>query len=334
MESRAREPDDAFQHIDIVREVCRNRGWEMSAIDDFSELVAEISDGTKSFLWRSGCYPLNPALSAKIARDKAHTYQLLSAKGFKIPEGGHFFVVPEHSELRPGGRELDDAFPFAEKLGYPVFVKPMTGAFGRDAGVARNPSELAHRLVLIGRSTYAAMIQKIVTGTEHRIFVLDDEIGFSYRKRAAEIVGDGCRTIASLVEEPGSDPARVWDPGSPTVIRSLASRGLNPSSILPCGERLQVSENANPNSGAIIDDFRTEVPDRVGEWAVRVARSLELRIAGIDFFAPQSIAGDPDEFTVLEINADPALKTVWGEGHHDRVRQIWETILLKRFDEL
>ncbi len=305
-----------------------------NVLDDYTELLAEISDKRSSFLWCAGHYPLNSALGVSIANDKAHTYQRLKSKGIRVPEGEHFFIVPEYRELRPKGRELNDAMAYAHKLGFPLFVKPLNGAMGRYAAMVNSPAELAHKLVEIGRADYSAIIQKVADGKEHRIFVLDGEIGFSYRKMPAEITGNGVDTVGQLVSNLNRKLIAQLDIQAPDQHNRLCKLKLTAESILKANQTVRLSESANPNIGAIIDDFRIQVPDKIKTWACSVVQSLELRIGGIDFFAPDSVEDDPNDFTVIEVNANPMLKTAWHLGHTERVEYIWETLLKKRFAEL
>lgn len=293
-------------------------------LDPFAGTLARISDGRSFAIWRQGNFPINSAIGAAVVRDKAHCYDLLRSIGQRVPEGRHFFIVPEWSDRRPSGRELPDAFEYAAKLGYPVFVKPLKGTGGRNAVKVPNPAALGHHLVTISREAeYGALIQRVETGAEHRLFILENRLVFSYRKRPIAVVGDGETDVATLV---GRIAGHVFIDRN--VVHAMLEERFGGKSggltyVPPAGERLQLSDNANPHVGSVIDDFRTSFAPALHDWAARIAGTVKLRICGIDLFAPQSVDDDPGEFCILEVNSSPALKTIWEMGERDVVRAIW-----------
>src|SRR5215471_15847810 len=117
--------------LQILREACESNATTFELVDTFSGFVARISRGSRSLLVGAagiGVYPINRASPFAIARDKAFTHYVLENAGFRVPQGGHFFLgVHEHYRL-PAGRSRDDAVHFAEKLSdnftTPLVAKP------------------------------------------------------------------------------------------------------------------------------------------------------------------------------------------------------------------
>ncbi|MGH3391554.1 MAG: lysine biosynthesis protein LysX [Actinomadura sp.] len=76
----------------------------------------------------------------------------------------------------------------AERLGYPVVIKPLSGSWGRLAAVARDPAAaqalLEHRAALPSPQQHIAYLQELVDkpGRDIRVIVAGDEvIGATYR---------------------------------------------------------------------------------------------------------------------------------------------------------
>ena len=46
-----------------------------------------------------------------------------------------------------------------------------------------------------------AILQEVLNGEEHRIFVVDGEIKVMYKKEKSQIIGDGIKTVNQLVFE-------------------------------------------------------------------------------------------------------------------------------------
>src|SRR6185295_7790099 len=156
--------------LQILAAACQKFGYEFTVLDSYSKHLVEVSRGEKSFITGGGIltlYPLNLSTPSQIANDKAHTYTLLKAKNFRIPKGDYFFLKPEYRELRGDGKELADAFLFAEGFGYPVFVKPNRGSHGNFAEVVHDENELRVQLEKIADYTSIALLQEVLRGNEY-----------------------------------------------------------------------------------------------------------------------------------------------------------------------
>src|SRR5260370_34915233 len=87
------------------------------------------------------------------------------------------------------------------------------------------------------------LIQPIATGSEYRIFLLDDEVVYCARKYPPFVSGDGVRSIGELLNAHNE---------------ALRSRGLSPVSaspdalldiVLPKGERWEIPGRMNLSAG-------------------------------------------------------------------------------------
>ena len=61
---------------------------------------------------------------------------------------------------------------------------------------------LARYLDEVSRYYDAMLMQRIFSGDEYRIFLLDDEVVYAAHKRAPFVTGDGVRTLARAPGRP------------------------------------------------------------------------------------------------------------------------------------
>src|SRR5262245_3116 len=102
-------------------------GATFEDLDNGAGYLFRVSKGSRSLVAGAGSvcsFPINSATAFTLSRDKAHTKTVLIAAGLPVIPGGLFFAHKRRAGLRGPGREAEDARAFAEKLGYPVFVKP------------------------------------------------------------------------------------------------------------------------------------------------------------------------------------------------------------------
>jgi glutathione synthase/RimK-type ligase-like ATP-grasp enzyme len=318
------------EEIRFVEDACRRLGLTLTNLDPFSGHLARVSDGTASFLTGAGricAYPLNGASVADIARDKAHTAALLQQAGFKVPEGRLFFISASHRALRPPGRELADLPDYAETLGYPLLVKPNDGSRGNLVEIVDDEAELTAYAGRAAARTGAILVQRIIDLPEYRLFLLDGEVRFAYRRLANELEGDGASVRDTLSRHNAACIAAGLSPVAEQcgwIRRQLDRLGLGLDDPLPPGTRFRPSPRGNISAGGRIAEFRQDVPPLVATWARRLFETLPLRVCAIDLFASEIT--DPDGFVVIEVNGNPSLTGVATLRRRDVVIDLWVEI--------
>lgn len=328
------------QQIGYLAAACAREGYRLEIVDHYSGQLARVHDGRHHFLVGAGSihsYPINNAVSVTVARDKAHTYSLLKDAGIRVPEGGHFFLNPGYRAHRPDGREIADALDYARSLGFPVFVKPNDGSRGDFAELIREENALLHHLAAMGQRYHCGLVQRVVHGEEYRIFVVDGDVQFHYRKAAATLVGNGTETVAELLAAANAE--LVGKGISPVAADSFFLQGelerwsMTLESVPARGQRLAYTRRANLSGGGELTDFRTQADPVLAPWARQVAGVLGLRVCGIDVMSEGGLA-DPATFTVMEVNGNPALAGAWNHGRRDLVIDIWAHICRLAFADL
>ncbi len=244
-------------------------------------------------------------LGVEIAGDKDLTKRLLAEHGVPVPRGE---VVADE----------EDALAVAEKLGWPVVVKPLDASHGR--GVLTNiRSEDELRLAYQDAKKFRdeVIVEQFLEGSDFRFLVIEGRFICAAERVPAFVVGDGRKTIAELVVETNKDPRRGI--GHEKVLTRieiddltlalLARRKLTPQSVPEKDETVYLKSTANLSTGGIARDVTDVVHPSNVHLMERVARIVGLDIAGIDVISPTvekplaEVGGG-----IVEVNAAPGFR--------------------------
>jgi cyanophycin synthetase len=244
-------------------------------------------------------------IAVEIAQDKALTNSLLERAG--LP-------VPRHQRAT----SADDAVEIAQRIGYPVVVKPMDLSHGRgvainltDAAAVRDAFEKAYDL------SSDVLIEQYCEGNDHRVLVVGGQVVAVAERVPGHVVGDGIASIRALVDAVNSDPRRGV--GHEKVLtrieidhqanRLLAQVGYTLDTVLKEGEVFALRSTGNLSTGGTAID-RTDVihPDNI-DVAVRAAKVIGLDVAGIDLIC-KDISRSVREHggVIVEVNAAPGFR--------------------------
>lgn len=244
--------------------------------------------------------PARTSLKAvRSAGNKHTTNRLLSAAGLPVPQS--YLIASETSET--------DLVALADKLGYPVVLKPPTGSQGKGVfSNIQNERELLDNYALI-RDHYGseeAVLESHATGDDIRVLVLKDTVIAACRRQPPNIVGDGIRTVDDLIIEKNRERKRNPFLASGLIKydheinANIAGAGFSPSSVLPAGHFLQLRSKANASAGGETVDLTGRLPSEVCEAAVMAVQAIPgLQVAGVDVLYDSSRSS----FTIIEVNA-------------------------------
>jgi cyanophycin synthetase len=240
------------------------------------------------------------AIAEGISRDKDLTKQLLQPVGVPVPEGEYV-------------RSAEQARDTAERIGYPVVVKPYDGNHGR--GVFTNlqsAAEVEAAYATAIEEGSGVIVERFIRGYEHRLLVVAGKLVAAARGDLAFVTGDGRSSIEELIiSQLNSDPRRGSNedqPLNPVRLDSaarleLARQGLSGDSILPEGERVLIQRNGN-----VAIDCTDAVHPSTAALVSLAARTVGLDIAGIDLVAEDISRPLADQGgAVVEVNAGPGL---------------------------
>ncbi|WP_332848169.1 cyanophycin synthetase [Massilia sp. S19_KUP03_FR1] len=244
------------------------------------------------------------AIAESIASDKDLTKSLLSACGLPVPEGA---LV----------RSAEAAWEEAQDIGLPVVVKPYDGNHGR--GVSLNLStqadiEAAYHLAARKGDSSAVLVERFVTGDEHRLLVVGKKLVAAARGESLWIVGDGEHNVIALCDRQiNIDPRRgvtedaplnaIVPQDSAEIILDLKRQNLTPESVPAAGQKVLIQLNGN-----VATDVTDLVHPSIAAAATLAARIVGLDIAGIDLVA-EDITRPLEEQrgAFIEVNASPGL---------------------------
>ncbi|MEC9345188.1 MAG: RimK-like protein [Pseudomonadota bacterium] len=259
-----------------------------------------LSDGTRRWPVLGYELGLNNSATARIANDKAATFDLLHGAG--VPAIPHHLVLHPEMHVFTGGTgnwpRLKELF---HASGRDVVLKPNEGTSGR--GVIRVRDRLGlERAVqdLFATSRSIALSPFMALSAEERFVVLDGRVRLAYRKRTPAVTGDGVTPLRELV-------ARRLSPESgPAIGEWLGEQPAGALDRVPAsGESVSVGWRHNLGLGARSERLPADAANAT--LALRAAAAMGLRFGSVDI-----AVGDDGKAQVLEVNSGVMLE------HHAR----------------
>ena len=246
-----------------------------------------------------------PHIAVELASDKEETNRILGNLGLPVPRQR---LV----------QTADDAIAAAEKIGYPVVVKPFNANHGRGISIHLSASEQVRVAFEVAREhSRSVIVESFITGEDHRMLVINGELTAVAKRVPGHVVGDGEHTIEQLVEQVNQDPRRgvghekvltrlYFDHQAETL---LARKGYTRETVPADGERVYLRSTGNLSTGGTATDLTDLVhPDNI-EMAVRAVKAIGLDVGGVDFLTTditesyKEIGG-----AICEVNAAPGFR--------------------------
>lgn len=256
------------------------------------------SDNKVHYFYRSrGDGVANSAVD--ICKDKEETKRYLLKAGINVPTGSSF-----------SANISDDLiFEYAERIGYPVVLKPKDGSLGKGVySNLKNKKALQDALDnLRSEFDYSEyMVEKYIHGKEYRVYVVGSEIVGVINRIPANIVGDGVHTIKTLIDIKNEDKKKnPYLSAKPIKIdfeikALLKEQGYTLDSIPDSGVVVFLREKSNLSSGGDPIDATDDLPNHAQKVAIDSLKAIPgLPQAGIDLIVDHKT----NKVTVLEINA-------------------------------
>jgi len=243
--------------------------------------------------------------AVEIASDKRLTNQILSDLGLPVPRQARV-------------RELEDAVEAAERLGFPVVLKPLDGNHGK--GVSINLTTREQVKVAFEKAyeySSVVIVETFQEGHDYRILVVNGKVVAAAERVPGRVVGDGQHTVAELVEIVNQDPRRGI--GHEKVLtrlefdhqaeRLLEQAGLGPDSILPAGQVFYLRSTGNLSTGGTSVDKTDAIHYDNRIMAERAVKAIGLDVGGVDFISPDiSRSHKQVGGAIVEVNAAPGFR--------------------------
>ncbi|MFM7363765.1 MAG: cyanophycin synthetase [Cuspidothrix sp.] len=253
---------------------------------------------------------INGFASAELAKDKAYSNFFLRQFGYRVTEGKTFFNDHLCAKLAHP-RNIDDGLDYAQKLGFPVIVKPLNLSQGVLVTKVYNQEEYYHVAKKIFQIKSGLIVEKFYSGNDYRILVLDNEIIAAYQRIPLFVVGDGKSNILELLQQ---KQERFTNMGRKNIIKfedfrisqKLQTQNLNLDSVIPANDIVYLLDSANLSSGGEAVDFSENIHPDFKKLAINITKDIGLRLAGVDILT-DDITSPMVDYTLIEVNGSPGL---------------------------
>ena len=244
-------------------------------------------------------------ISVELASNKSASAALLDSLGLPVPR----------QEIVGSEREAVRA---ADKVGFPVVVKPLDGNHGRGISInLMTHDQVAEAFHVAKEVSRSVIVESFLEGEDHRMLVVNGKLVAVAKRVPGHVVGDSKHTIAELVEAVNQDPRRGV--GHEKVLTRLEldyaaqqimdKKGYTAETVLPNGEVCYLRDTANLSTGGTAIDLTDQVHPDNKEMAERAIKAVGLDVGGVDFLTTDisrsylEIGGG-----ICEVNAAPGFR--------------------------
>lgn len=285
----------------------------LSAADQMDMQVTEMTRGTYCFgqgmhsRWlNSSITDETPSIAVKIARNKDESARILG--GFGLPVPPHAFAGNE-----------DQAVSIAEKLIYPVVIKPNDQDQGRGVFAGLRTAQSVRKAFREAQAfSKQILVEKHFQGEDYRFTVFHEQVIKIMHRRPGGVLGDGTRTVTELLTEvqAGPDQQRAFRRQGKMRLQLdqealdlLTEFGMDPQTVPTVGQFVPLRRKSNISSGGsyVVIPPEQAHPDNCA-LAVRAARVLGLDLAGIDLLMADAARPWHETGAIIcEVNAQPQI---------------------------
>jgi len=272
-----------------------------------------FKNGKKKY-FRHSSIDLNSMGAMEIAQDKDYAKFFMKKLGFPTIEGKTFYSYTWAKAI--GSKDdLEKAFKYAEKIGFPVIVKPNSKSQGVGVSLIFNREEFYTAMKDIFTYEKVVLVERVVCGRDYRIVVLDDKVLSAYERIPLSILGDGKSSIKNLLlkkqiefKKSGRDTFLNID--DQRIYRKLEHGGLTFDFVPKKEEKIFLLDNANLSTGGDSRDVTNKIHDDWKKLATKLTKEMGLRFCGVDLMIDGDITKpilSAKNYWVIEINSAPGL---------------------------
>ena len=244
-------------------------------------------------------------IAVEIASDKNLANSLLADLGLPVPKQRLVYSV-------------DEALGAAERIGYPVVIKPLDGNHGRGVTVnITGEDAVAAAFETADAEGSAVVVETMLLGDDHRLLVVNGQLAAAARRVPGHVKGDGRHTIAELVDIVNQDPRRgVGHENVLTRIELdvqakalLEEKGYTEETVPADGEEVYLRKTANISTGGTAVDVTDTIHPDNKLMAERAIRAIGLDVGAVDFLTTDITKSYRETGGgICEINAGPGLR--------------------------
>ncbi|ASW44083.1 cyanophycin synthetase [Clostridium isatidis] len=243
-----------------------------------------------------------------ISCDKLLTKELLKIQNIPVAKGSKV-------------NNIIDLLQAAEKIGYPVVLKPQFGNKGKGVILnIKNEKELLNAYSNLIKKYKDIIIEKYHKGKDYRVCMINYEVVAVSLRIPPYVVGNGKNTIKELIDILNSNPERGNDHENnltkikidSEVINYIQEQGKSLNEVLEKNKKIFLRKNANLSTGGEAIDCTDIICEENKKICIRAAKALKLDICGIDICTEDISKPIIDKGyingIIMEINAAPGLR--------------------------
>ncbi len=254
---------------------------------------------------------LNPLGASEVAADKDYATFFMQKMGYPTIEG-KAFCAPHWAKAIGSKDDINAGYKYAQKLGFPVIVKPNSGSQGSGVALVHDKVSFYKAMNKIFKADRMALVQRQVEGKDYRVVVLDNKIISAYERVPLSVTGDGKSPIGKLLEAKIKYYKKVKrdifiEASDVRIKNKLKQINKNLKSVLGKGEKIFLLDNANLSTGGDSIDVTSVIHKDFKKIAIDLTRDMGLRLCGVDLMIEGEIKDKMKKYWVIEINAAPGL---------------------------
>ncbi len=246
-----------------------------------------------------------PHIAVELASDKEETNRILGDLGLPVPRQALVYRL----------RRAEQA---AERIGFPVVVKPLNANHGR--GVTTDIKDMKQVEKAYDKAKEhgdGIIVETFLEGLDHRLLVVNGELVAAAKRVPAHVVGNGRSSVRELVDAVNEDPRRGIGHEKvltrisldPAAERMLAHKGYDADSVPAEGEEVFLQPTANLSTGGTAVDVTDVIHPDNKSMAERAILALGLDVGGVDFITTDITRSYRDVGGgICECNAAPGFR--------------------------
>jgi D-alanine-D-alanine ligase-like ATP-grasp enzyme len=297
------------------------------------ELVGHITfKNGKKTVFSNTRLNINGFGSSHLASDKAYCNYFLKQFGYKVTEGRTFFNEKICAKIA-NPRNIHDGWNYAQELGFPVIVKPLSMSLGILVVKVYEKAEYYQVAEKILQTQSGLIVERFYSGNDFRILAFDDEVIAAYQRIPLSVTGDGKSTILELLKEKQEKLSKkgekmLIDLEDFRIHQKLQRQNLTFDTVLSPDTLIYLLDNANLSNGGHSVDFTDSIHPDYQKLAINITKDLGLRLAGVDILT-DDITQPLGNYTVIEVNSAPGLGHYQslGEAQLQRVENLYLKVL-------
>lgn len=243
-------------------------------------------------------------VSADISCDKLLTKELLEIQSLPIARGTKV-------------NDVISLLKEAEKIGYPVVLKPQYGNKGNGVILdIKDDKELISQYQKLTQRYKDIIIEEYWKGNDYRVCVVNNKVVAASLRLPPFIVGNGKKTIQELINDLNTDFLRGDDHEKPLtkvkvdkeLIDFIGSENYSLDDILEIDKTLFLRKNANLSTGGTAVDCTNLISEFNKDICIRAAKAIGLDVCGVDICTDDISKPLIHNGIIMEINAAPGLR--------------------------